>query len=155
MSDLPYRPCAGVMLVNQQGKVFVGQRIDSTAEAWQMPQGGIDPGEDPEAAAIREIGEETGIDPALIEIVARTEDELFYDLPPELVGKLWKGRYRGQRQIWFLARFKGGDADVDIATAHPEFKAWKWAETSELPDMIVPFKRALYEDVVRRFSPLI
>jgi putative (di)nucleoside polyphosphate hydrolase len=155
MSDLPYRPCAGVMLVNAEGKVFVGQRIDSSVEAWQMPQGGIDPGEDAETAAIREIGEETGIDPAFIQIVTRTADELIYDLPPELVGKLWKGKYRGQRQTWFLARFTGTDADVNIATPHPEFRQWKWAEPSELPDMIVPFKRALYEDVVSRFAPLI
>lgn len=151
--DLPYRPCAGVMIVNGDGKVFVGQRIDSTLEAWQMPQGGIDPGEDAETAVIREVGEETGIDPSLIEIVARAPEELFYDLPPELIGKIWKGRYRGQRQTWFLVRFTGTDADVNIETEHPEFKAWRWAEPADLPLLIVPFKRKLYEDVLAAFQP--
>lgn len=150
--DLPYRPCAGVMIMNRDGGVFVGQRLDSTLEAWQMPQGGIDPGEDAEAAALREIEEETGIAPRLIEIVARAGRELFYDLPPELIGKIWKGRYRGQRQTWFLARFTGEDGDIDIATAHPEFRAWKWAEPADLPILIVPFKRKLYEDVLEEFS---
>ncbi|RJF93074.1 RNA pyrophosphohydrolase [Sphingomonas cavernae] len=152
-SQLPYRPCAGVMLVNQAGKVFVGQRIDSTLDAWQMPQGGIDDGEDAETAALREIGEETGIDPSLVRIVARARHELFYDLPSDLIGKVWKGRYRGQRQHWFLARFTGTDDDVKIDTDHPEFRAWKWAEPSELPAMIVPFKRKLYEDVIAEFAP--
>jgi len=155
VKDLPYRPAAGIMLVNAEGKVFVGQRLDSTLEAWQMPQGGIDPGEDPETAAFRELEEETGIPRHLAEIVARAAEDLDYDLPPELVGKLWKGKYRGQRQAWFLMRFLGTDADVAIETAHPEFRAWKWAEPSELPDMIVPFKRALYENVLRAFTHLI
>jgi putative (di)nucleoside polyphosphate hydrolase len=155
MNDLPYRPAAGIMLVNAEGKVFVGQRLDSTLEAWQMPQGGIDPGEDPETAALRELEEETGIPARLVEIVARAPEDLDYDLPAELVSKLWKGRYRGQRQAWFLMRFLGTDADVAIETAHPEFRAWKWAEPSELPDMIVPFKRALYENVLRAFAHLI
>lgn len=153
--DLPYRPAAGIMLVNADGKVFVGQRLDSTLEAWQMPQGGIDPGEDAETAALRELGEETGIPAHLVEIVARAPEEFDYDLPPELVGRLWKGRYRGQRQVWFLMRFLGTDADVAIETAHPEFRAWKWAEPGELADMIVPFKRALYENVLRALAPLI
>ncbi|MDH7637941.1 RNA pyrophosphohydrolase [Sphingomonas oryzagri] len=155
MTDLPYRPAAGIMLVNAEGKVFVGQRLDSTAEAWQMPQGGVDPGEDVEQAAFRELEEETGIPRHLVEIVARAAEDLDYDLPPELVGKLWKGKYRGQRQAWFLMRFLGTDADVAIETAHPEFRAWKWAEPSELPDMIVPFKRALYQNVLRAFAHLI
>jgi len=155
MTDLPYRPAAGIMLINAEGKVFVGQRLDSTLEAWQMPQGGIDPGEEAEAAAFRELEEETGIPRHLAEIVARAAEDLDYDLPPELAGKLWKGRYRGQRQAWFLMRFLGTDADVAIETAHPEFRAWKWAEPSELPDMIVPFKRALYENVLRAFAHLI
>lgn len=150
---LPYRPCAGVMLLNDIGKVFVGQRIDSTLDAWQMPQGGIDDGENAEAAALREISEETGILPALVQIEARAAQEFYYDLPPELVGKVWKGRYRGQRQHWFLARFLGVDADIDITTAHPEFRAWKWAEPAELVAMIVPFKRKLYEDVLKEFAP--
>lgn len=153
ISALPYRPCAGVMLVNEDNRVFVGQRIDNRAEAWQMPQGGIDEGEDPEAAAIRELGEETGIRPELIEIIARTQEDLTYDLPPELVGKLWKGRYRGQKQCWFLARFKGTDADVNIETEHPEFREWKWVAPEQLPNVIVPFKRKLYEDIVAEFVP--
>lgn len=155
MTDLPYRPAAGIMLINSDGKVFVGQRLDSTAEAWQMPQGGVDPGEDVEEAAYRELEEETGIPRRLVEIVARAPEDMDYDLPPDLVGKLWKGRYRGQRQAWFLMRFLGTDEDVAIETAHPEFRAWKWAEPSELPDMIVPFKRALYENVLRAFAHLI
>jgi putative (di)nucleoside polyphosphate hydrolase len=150
--SLPYRPCAGVMLLNRDGKVFVGQRIDNSLEAWQMPQGGIDEGEDAEAAAIREVGEETGIAPDLVEIVARSDEDLFYDLPLDLIGKVWKGRYRGQRQAWFLMRFLGEDADIDIVTEHPEFRAWKWADPAELPTMIVPFKRALYEQVLELFS---
>jgi putative (di)nucleoside polyphosphate hydrolase len=153
--DLPYRPAAGIMLVNAEGKVFVGQRLDSTLEAWQMPQGGMDPGESAEAAALRELEEETGIPPHLVEIVARAPQDLDYDLPPELVGKLWKGKYRGQRQAWFLMRFVGKDSDVAIATAHPEFRSWKWAEPSELPDMIVPFKKTLYQNVLRAFAHLI
>jgi putative (di)nucleoside polyphosphate hydrolase len=151
--SLPYRPAAGVMLLNGQGKVFAAQRLDSTLEAWQMPQGGLDDGEDAEAGALRELEEETGIRPVHVEIIARTPEELFYDLPDDLVGKLWKGKWRGQRQTWFLCRFTGTDADINIETAHPEFRAWKWAEPSELPAMIVPFKRKLYQDVLAAFSP--
>lgn len=150
---LPYRPCAGVMLVNHANLVFVGQRIDNPEDAWQMPQGGIDPGEEAEAAAIRELGEETGVSAGLVDILARTREDLVYDLPPELVGKVWKGRFRGQRQSWFLARFNGADSDIDIKTAHPEFRAWRWVEPVQLPNLIVPFKRKLYEDIVTEFSP--
>ena len=152
MSDLPYRPAAGVMLLNAEGKVFVAQRIDTTLEAWQMPQGGLDPGEDVEAGALRELEEETGIPPHLVEIIARSRGELLYDLPADLAGSLWRGRYRGQRQIWFLLRFIGQDADIDLQTAHPEFRAWKWAEPGELPDLIVPFKAELYRNVLREFA---
>ncbi|HEX9965134.1 MAG TPA: RNA pyrophosphohydrolase [Allosphingosinicella sp.] len=151
MSDLPYRPAAGVMLINGEGKVWVGQRLDSSLEAWQMPQGGLDAGEDPEQGALRELEEETGIGRDKVEIVARHGEELYYDLPGELVGKLWKGRWRGQRQTWFLARFLGTDDDVDIATKEPEFRAWKWADPGDLPAMIVPFKRRLYEEVLAAF----
>jgi putative (di)nucleoside polyphosphate hydrolase len=150
--SLPYRPAAGVMLLNAEGKVFVAQRLDSTLEAWQMPQGGLDEGEDAEAGALRELEEETGIAPHHVEIVARSPAELYYDLPDDLVGKMWKGRWRGQRQTWFLCRFTGTDADVNIQTAHPEFRAWKWAEPAELPAMIVPFKKKLYEDVLDAFA---
>lgn len=152
MTDLPYRPCAGVMLINREGKVFVGQRIDAILEAWQMPQGGIDPGEDGLNAAIREVGEETGIAPEHLELIAEAPEELTYDLPPEMIGKVWKGKYRGQRQRWFLFRFLGVDADVNIATPHPEFRAWRWSDPADLPRMIVPFKRELYERVLAQFS---
>ena len=152
MSELPYRPCVGIMLIDRRGRVFVGQRIDTTLEAWQMPQGGIDPGEDARDAAIRELGEEVGIGPDLVEVVAELPDELFYDLPSELVGKVWRGRYRGQRQRWFLLRLLGRDEDIRIDTAHPEFRDWRWIEPTELPAVAVPFKRALYEAVVAGFA---
>ena len=150
--DLPYRPAAGIMLLNADNKVFVAQRLDSTLEAWQMPQGGLDPGEEPQAGALRELEEETGIGAGLVELIAKADRELFYDLPADLIGKLWKGRYRGQRQTWFLMRFLGHDADIDLATAEPEFRAWKWVDPAELPDLIVPFKRGLYTDVLAAFA---
>lgn len=150
--DLPYRPAAAIMLLNSENKVFVAQRIDTTAEAWQMPQGGLDPGEDAEAGALRELEEETGIPPRLVEIIGRAPQELLYELPADLQGKLWKGKYRGQRQSWFVARFLGTDADVNLETEHPEFRAWKWADASELVDLIVPFKRELYAEVVKTFA---
>ncbi len=151
-ADLPYRPCVGVMLLNRTGQVFVGQRLDTTLEAWQMPQGGIDPGEEPLTTAIRELGEETGIAPDNVELIAEAPGQFRYDLPPELIGKVWKGRYRGQIQRWFLFRFTGTDADIRIATAHPEFRAWRWADPKDLPALIVPFKRALYREVLAAFS---
>ncbi|WP_380786524.1 RNA pyrophosphohydrolase [Sphingomonas sp. R86521] len=153
MIDLPYRPCAGVMLINAEGKVFVGQRLDTTIEAWQMPQGGIDPGEDAQAAALRELGEETGVAPEHVELIAEAPGEFTYDLPPELIGKAWKGKWRGQRQRWFLYRFLGTDTDIDIATAHPEFRSWRWMEPEMLPATIVPFKKTLYEKVLDAFAP--
>lgn len=140
------------MMINRDGRVFVGQRIDNVLEAWQMPQGGIDPGEDARAAAIRELGEETGVAPEHLELIAEAPEELTYDLPPELIGKVWKGKYRGQRQRWFLFRFTGADTDIDIATAHPEFRAWRWADPADLPEIIVPFKRALYEQILDAFA---
>jgi putative (di)nucleoside polyphosphate hydrolase len=151
-SSLPYRPCAGVMLVNREGRVFVGQRLDSKIEAWQMPQGGIDPGEDPLEAAYRELWEETGVAREHVELVASAPDELQYDLPDELIGQVWKGKWRGQRQRWFLFRFLGEDSDVDIATAEPEFRAWRWAEPTDLPELIVPFKRDLYRQLLDVFA---
>lgn len=155
VAELGYRPCVGVMLVNMDGKVFVGQRIDSEVDAWQMPQGGIDDGEEVKAAALRELTEETGIASDHVEIIATAQDEHFYDLPPELIGKLWGGKYRGQRQIWFLARFLGSDSDINIQTDHPEFREWKWAAPETLPDLIVPFKRKLYRDILQEFNALI
>jgi putative (di)nucleoside polyphosphate hydrolase len=152
-NSLPYRPCAGIMLINAQGKVFVGKRIDTSLDAWQMPQGGIDPGEYAEVAAIRELGEETGIAPHLVEVIARSAGEYLYDLPPEMIGVIWKGKYRGQSQIWFLMRFLGEDSDVNIATDHPEFERWQWVEPAQLVDLIVPFKRELYANVVAEFAP--
>jgi putative (di)nucleoside polyphosphate hydrolase len=141
------------MLLNREGKVFVGQRLDNTLEAWQMPQGGLDRGEDAEAGALRELEEETGITADKVEILQRCPVELYYDLPDDLVGKLWKGRWRGQRQTWFLCRFTGTDEDVRLDAHEQEFRAWKWAEPAELPAMIVPFKQKLYEDVLAAFAP--
>jgi len=155
-ADLPYRPCVGIMLANRQGQVFVGQRIDSKeGDAWQMPQGGIDAGESAEDALFRELGEETGIGADLIDIIARSKREHVYDLPDDLIGRLWGGRYRGQTQSWFLARFKGEDTDVRIATRHPEFNAWRWVEAEQLVELIVPFKRPVYRDVVQEFRHLL
>jgi putative (di)nucleoside polyphosphate hydrolase len=151
LSNLPYRPCAGVMLINQERKVFVGQRIDTVLEAWQMPQGGIDTGEDARTAALRELREETGVPADKVQLLAEAPDELFYDLPPELVGKVWNGRWRGQRQRWFLFRLTGDDHDVNTATPEPEFRAWRWVDPADLPALIVPFKQQLYRDVVAAF----
>jgi putative (di)nucleoside polyphosphate hydrolase len=152
LSEYGYRPAVGVMLVNAARQVWVGQRLDSSLEAWQMPQGGLDPGESPREGALRELQEETGIEPSLVEIVAQAKEELSYDLPDDLIGKIWKEKWRGQRQTWFLARFLGTDADVHIDTPDPEFRAWKWAEAAELPALIVPFKKKLYEQVLEAFA---
>ncbi|MEE4154557.1 MAG: RNA pyrophosphohydrolase [Erythrobacter sp.] len=157
MSELPYRPCAGFMLVNDEGRVFVGQRIETRAHGtWQMPQGGIDEGEDEEQAALRELEEETGIGPDKVTIIARASRPMRYDLPEELMGKVWKGRYRGQIQHWFLGRFLGGESDIDLE-AHdpPEFNAYRWVEPADLPELIVPFKREVYAALVEEFGPLI
>lgn len=152
-----YRPCAGLMLVNQRGEVFVGKRIDTgDSEWWQMPQGGIDEGEELHAAALRELAEETGLLPEMVEIIAQSQEELYYDLPEELAGKLWGGQYLGQRQTWFLLRFLGQDGDFNLE-AHdpPEFSDWKWVEPDALPGLIIPFKVAIYEAVLAEFKPLI
>jgi putative (di)nucleoside polyphosphate hydrolase len=150
--DHLYRRGVGVMLLNADNKVWVGQRIDNAVEAWQMPQGGMDEGEEPWATALRELEEETGIAPRLVERIAECPERMKYDLPPELRGKLWGGKWRGQDQDWFLARFLGTDADVNIQTEHPEFRDWKWVEPRQLPDLIVPFKRELYRRLLREFA---
>jgi putative (di)nucleoside polyphosphate hydrolase len=142
------------MLVNATGKAFVGKRIDNKeGDFWQMPQGGVDPGEDPDAAVLRELWEETGASAEHVEMIARLPEELFYDVPDSLKGKLWGGRYVGQRQAWYLARFTGSDADIDLE-AHdpPEFCEFKWVEPTLLPELIVPFKREVYAAVVAGFA---
>ncbi len=149
--SLPYRPCVGVVLIDARGMVFAGQRIDSPTPAWQMPQGGIDEGETPREAAYRELREETGVTRDKVEFVGKTHGWVTYDLPPELLGKVWGGKYRGQRQKWFLFRFKGQDADVKIASDHPEFSTWRWILADEMVESIVPFKRAVYDEVIRSF----
>lgn len=150
IQDLPYRPAVGIMLLNRHGKVFVAQRIDMPSAAWQMPQGGIDKGESPLAAARRELKEEIGTDKA--ELIAESREWYSYDLPADLVPKLWRGRYRGQTQKWFVFRFLGRNKDVDIATENPEFSDWKWADMTDLPNLIVPFKRALYAQLIDEFE---
>ena len=152
IARLPYRPCVGIMLIDRGGRVFVAQRIDTPAVAWQMPQGGIDEGESPRQAALRELHEEVGTDKA--EVLAESRDWRRYDLPADLVPRLWDGRFRGQEQRWFALRFLGQDADIDIATETPEFRAWRWAEMAELPDIIVPFKRHIYREVIAEFGHL-
>lgn len=150
---LPYRRGVGIVLLNGNDEVFVAQRIDSPEPAWQMPQGGIDKGEEPLAAAWRELYEETGVKSAVL--LEETAGWLRYDLPRELVQHVWKGRYRGQEQKWFAFRFTGNDSEIDIDGEHPEFSAWRWAELKKTPDFIVGFKRPLYEQVVRAFAHLV
>ena len=149
--SLPYRPCVGVTLINAEGLIFAGQRLDSPTPAWQMPQGGIDEGEKPKAAALRELWEETGVTADLVQQVAKTHGWVTYDLPPDLLGRVRGGKYRGQRQKWFLFRFVGQDSDIRIATEHPEFSSWRWISADQMVAEIVPFKRAVYEEVVRSF----
>ena len=152
LAALPYRKNVGLVLINAEGLIFAGQRIDNPGHAWQMPQGGIDAGERPKEAALRELYEETGVRADLVEKIAKTEDWLVYDLPAELIGNIWGGKYRGQKQKWFLFRFLGQDSDVNIATEHPEFSVWRWMEPAELVEKIVPFKRAVYEQVFDTFA---
>ena len=152
-SHLPYRSGVGIMLLNKRGLVFVAKRIDMTSEAWQMPQGGIDDGESPEVCAKRELEEETGVKDATI--IAESKDWLTYDLPSELVPKLWKGQYRGQKQKWYVMLLKGGDELINIHTEEPEFSEWKWAKAHTLPDLIVPFKRDMYQALVDEFKEFV
>lgn len=147
MSELPYRPCVGVMLINDHGQVFTGERID-TPGAWQMPQGGIDKGEDAKAAALRELGEEIGLTPDQVVVLKETQEWVTYDLPQHLLGKAWGGKYRGQKQRWFLMRLTANEDAINIATEHPEFNAWKWSAPDQMLDEIVPFKRDVYQTVI-------
>ncbi len=148
----PYRLGVGVALLNADDMVFVARRIDQTAEAWQMPQGGIDEGEDPRAAAFRELEEEIGVKPGQTEMLAESRAWLSYDLPADLADKVWKGRYRGQKQKWYLARLLADESAINIATEHPEFDAWRWARFGDLPNLIVPFKRPIYQAIVAEFA---
>ena len=153
IAKLPYRQNVGVMLVNAEGAAFVGQRLDSEVAAWQMPQGGIDKGEDAETAALRELEEETGVSPDLVTLVAQTKGWISYDLPHDIVPKIWKGRFKGQEQKWFLYRFHGQDDQINIEVDHQEFSEWRWLPVDQLVANIVPFKRAVYEQVVAEFAP--
>ena len=152
-AELPYRPCVGIMLINRRGLVFVGQRRNMATPAWQMPQGGIDEGETPADAARRELHEETGAEHA--EILAESRQWHSYDLPRHLVGEIWGGAFRGQTQKWFLLLFGGDDTDIDLGGEEGEFSAWRWLEPAQLAQMIVPFKRPIYEAVLAEFAPLI
>jgi putative (di)nucleoside polyphosphate hydrolase len=159
--DLPYRPCVGVMLLNRAGSAFIGRRIDGPehvdrTHAWQMPQGGIDRGEERWPAALRELREETNV--RSVERIGEIAEWLNYDIPRDLVGQAWKGKYRGQTQKWFALRFLGDETEIDIehpAGAHQaEFAAWRWEPIQNIPDLVVPFKRAVYDRVVHEFAPL-
>ena len=160
--DLPYRPCVGVMVLNRQGRAFIGRRMGGPehldlTHSWQMPQGGIDAGEEPWLAALRELHEETNI--RSVERLGEIADWLTYDIPRDLVGQAWKGKYRGQKQKWFALRFTGTESEIDVESpdggAHSrEFAAWRWESLENVPDLVVPFKRAVYDRVVREFLPL-
>jgi len=152
VSDLPYRPCVGVMLLNRSGQVFVGKRLDQTVEGWQMPQGGIDEGENPRQAALRELKEEAGTDKA--QIIGEMDDWITYDLPAHLIGVAFHGRFKGQRQKWFCLRFLGEDRDIDLCAHEPEFSTWRWVDINDLPNLIVPFKRDTYKAVIAAFRDL-
>ncbi len=150
--NLPYRSNVGIMLINDDGHVFVGQRLDNNQNAWQMPQGGIDCDEDPKSAAYRELLEETGIEQENVKFLAKSSKWLLYDLPEDLIPKLWDGKYRGQKQKWFLFKFLGTNRDINISTERPEFSNWKWMPKENLLEEIVPFKKSVYESVLREFE---
>jgi putative (di)nucleoside polyphosphate hydrolase len=150
--DHLYRRGAGIILVNRDGKVFVAARNDNPQDAWQMPQGGLDDGEEPWAGIMRELEEETGIAPGLVEKIAEHPERLRYELPDEWRGQVWGGKWIGQEQHWFLARFLGSDCDIDLETEHPEFRDWKWVEPGDVPELIVPFKRDLYRRLLADFA---
>ncbi len=152
-SNLPYRPCAGMMVVNAENKIFVGKRTDMVSDHWQMPQGGIDEGENALEAAKRELLEEIGTNN--VELIHSLDDWLNYDLPDHLVGKIWKGKYRGQKQKWFLFRFLGNDSEINVATDHQEFGDWKWTSLDDLTREIVPFKEELYGIITEKFRPFL
>lgn len=151
---LPYRPCAGVVLTDGKGRVWAGERID-TPGAWQMPQGGIDKGEEPLKAALRELSEETGIPTTSVTVLAESPNWIRYDLPPHLLGKVWGGKYRGQEQRWVLMRFDGSEDEIDLDQKHPEFSAWGWFTPAELIDTIVPFKRDVYRAIFAEFEGML
>ena len=152
LKNLPYRNGVGIMIFNDQKKIFVGRRIDNQ-EAWQMPQGGVDENEEYEAAAKRELFEETGI--LSVRIIKKSEQDYVYDLPDHLLGKIWKGKYKGQKQKWFLMKFLGPESEININQKHPEFNEWNWVDLDELPKLIVPFKKELYLAIIKEFRPLI
>ena len=149
LQERPYRKCVGILLLNQDNHVFVAQRIDQRVEAWQMPQGGVDAGEDPKSAAYRELEEEIGT--ANAELLAESGDWHAYDLPADLADKVWKGRYRGQTQKWFALRFLGDDGEINIETEHPEFSEWRWVPIDNLVELAVSFKQDIYRQVVDEF----
>ena len=152
-SNLPYRMGVGMMLVNSSGQVFVGKRIDTSSEAWQMPQGGVDKGEDEQTAALRELKEEVGTDK--VTIIAQSADYYYYDLPEDLIPKVWGGKYKGQKQRWYVFLFEGEDSDINIETEDPEFCQWQWINPSDLPEVIVPFKKKIYSDILNEFSNIL
>ncbi len=152
---LPYRPCVGLVVLNGQGLVFAAQRLDRHYDAWQMPQGGIDKGEEPRTAALRELEEETGIQPARVDVLRESLDWLNYDVPHDLVPKLWGGRFRGQKQRWFAVRFLGADTEIDIETEHPEFRTWRWMAAADVIASAVDFKRQTYTQVFEEFADLV
>jgi putative (di)nucleoside polyphosphate hydrolase len=160
--ELPYRPCAGMAVLNQNGLIFIGRRVEGpehidNVHVWQMPQGGIDEGEEPYPAALRELHEETNI--RSVEKLGEIKDWLYYDIPRDIVGRAWKGRYRGQKQKWYVFRFMGNESEIDIAHPagghEPEFVEWRWELMENLPNLVVPFKRKVYEQVVREFRKFV